>query len=175
MGKVLLHICCGICSGYPVEKLRSDGFEVVGFFYNPNIEPREEYDLRLNAATKLAAELKFELITGAYEPGTWHSRVQGLAQEKEGGKRCGVCFRMRLERTCAKARELRCGNFTSTLTVSPHKDARLIHEIGASLGSGFLAYDFKKEDGFKKSSGFAREHDLYRQHYCGCVFSKAGR
>jgi predicted adenine nucleotide alpha hydrolase (AANH) superfamily ATPase len=172
MKRVLLHVCCGICSAWAVEKLQNDGFQVSGFFYNPNIQPEEEYRKRLIAAQKVFELLKIELLVGDYLPGRWLEKVKGLEDELEGGKRCLVCFRSRLEEAKRKADELAIEHFTSTLSISPHKDFQVIREIGSSLSpAGFLAYDFKKENGFKKSSLFSREHQIYRQNYCGCLYS----
>lgn len=174
MKRVLLHVCCGICSAWAVEKLQNDGFQVTGFFYNPNIQPEEEYQKRLVAAQKVFELLKVELLIGEYLPGPWLEKVKGLEDEPEGGRRCVVCFRSRLEAAKRKADELVFDYFTSTLSISPHKDFQVISEIGYSLSpSGFLAYNFKKEDGFKKSSLFSREHQLYRQNYCGCFYSES--
>lgn len=173
MKKVLLHICCGICASYPVEKLRNDGFQVIGFFYNPNIHPGSEYLKRLEVAKKVALVFDYQLIEGAFDQDDWLIQVKGLETESEGGKRCEVCFKKRLEVTAIESRKLRCTYFTTTLSVSPHKDSKKINEIGKSLDDrGFLAYDFKKENGFKKSMDFAKEQKLYRQNYCGCIFSQ---
>jgi len=173
MKKILLHICCGICSSWAIEKLKNEGFQVKGFFYNPNIQPEEEYLKRLNTAREVARFHEIELSAGDYSPGAWLERVKGLENEAEGAARCLVCFRIRLEETCRKARESGTEYFTTTLTISPHKNFELIKEIGLSISaSGFLPYNFKKEDGFKKSNEFSRRHDLYRQDYCGCLFSR---
>ena len=172
MNKILLHICCGICSGWAIEKLKKDGFEVVGFFYNPNIQPGDEYNKRLSTARKVAELHQIEFLAGQYFPEKWQQQVKGLEKEPEGGKRCEACFKFRLEETCRKARELEIGQFTTTLTISPHKDFALISSIGRALSpEGFIPYNFKKEEGFKKSIVFSRQHGLYRQDYCGCVFS----
>jgi predicted adenine nucleotide alpha hydrolase (AANH) superfamily ATPase len=173
MKRVLLHICCGICSSWAIEKLKLDGFQVSGFFYNPNIQPKEEYDRRLAVAHNVANFHGIELLTGAYEQDKWQQQIKGLEDEPEGGKRCEACFKLRLEETFRKARELAIENFTTTLTISPHKNFESIKFAGESISAmSFLPYNFKKEDGFKKSMSFSREHDLYRQDYCGCLFSK---
>lgn len=171
--KILLHICCGVCCGQAVKKLQEDGYEVVGYFYNPNIRPREEYDRRLQAAQQACACLGIQLIEGEYDSGSWDEAVRGLEAEPEGGKRCPVCFRLRISRTLEKASQLGITLVASTLSISPHKNTAQINAIGSELGAGrFAPYDFKKQDGFKKTSDFAREHGLYRQHYCGCRFSQ---
>ncbi len=173
MKKILLHVCCGVCAGWPVTKLREEGFEPVCYFFNPNIGPVEEYERRLGAARVACAAHKCELIEGAYDHDGWLARVSGMEEMPEGGSRCAVCFRLRLAGARDKAKEETGGLFTTTLTVSSHKNAELINAIGTSLSlDGFLRMDFKKEDGFKKTSQFARDHNLYRQHYCGCPFSK---
>jgi predicted adenine nucleotide alpha hydrolase (AANH) superfamily ATPase len=173
MKQVLLHICCGICSSWAIEKLKIDGFQIKGFFYNPNIQPEEEYFRRLAVARKVAELNQIELLIGEYFPDKWQEQIKGLEREPEGGMRCPVCFKLRLEETWRKARELGISRITTTLTISPHKNFELIKSIGLSLSPGcFLAYDFKKEDGFKKSHKFCREHDLYRQNYCGCLYSR---
>lgn len=171
MKKILLHICCGVCAGAVVQKLRTDGYRVTGYFYNPNIFPEEEYDRRVEVVRGASRLLKFELIKGVHENSYWLEQVRGLEEEKEGGKRCLVCFQIRLQKTAEKARELGIEYFTTTLSVSPHKDVREINRIGGELSQRFLPYDFKKQDGFKKTMDFAKEHDFYRQNYCGCEFS----
>ncbi len=171
--KILLHICCGVCCGQAVKKCQEDGYEVVGYFYNPNIRPREEYARRLQAAQQACAALGIELVEGEYDAGQWDEAVRGLENEPEGGKRCPVCFRQRISRTLEKAAELGIAHAASTLSISPHKDSAVINAIGLELGpKRFKPYDFKKQDGFKKTSDFAREHNLYRQHYCGCPYPR---
>jgi epoxyqueuosine reductase len=172
MKKVLLHICCGICSSWAIEKLKKNGLEVTGFFFNPNIHPENEYRKRLSTARKVAEFHQIGFLEGQYLPEKWRHLVKGLEKEPEGGKRCGICFKFRLEETYRMARELKIEQFTTTLTISPHKDFALISSIGKAISpEGFLAYNFKKEEGFKKSIEFCRQHALYRQDYCGCVFS----
>lgn len=172
---ILLHICCGICSGWAIEKLKIDGFQVVGFFYNPNIQPEEEYAIRLAAAQKASGFHQIEFIAGQYDTGKWHQRVKEFKNEPEGGKRCPICFEFRLEETWKKAKELKIDYFTTTLTASPHKNFELISQIGKSISAdGFIPYNFKKEDGFKKCADFSKKHGLYRQNYCGCIFNLQG-
>lgn len=170
--RILLHICCGVCVSPTVEKLRKDGFEVTGLFYNPNIHPEEEYLRRLAVAQQVAENLQFAMDAGPYDKENWHLVVKGMEQEKEGGRRCQLCYRMRLKETHRRTVSGKFDYFTTTLTISPHKDSKAIHRIGTSIGRGtFLDYDFKKEDGFKKAMQFAKAHALYRQHFCGCIFS----
>lgn len=173
MKKILLHVCCGVCAGWPVEKLRQNGYDVTCFFYNPNVAPLEEYERRRDAARSAAEACGCGFLEGAYDHDEWMRRVSGMELLREGGARCAVCFRIRLAVAAAKAAELTSGVFTTTLTVSSHKNAILVNAIGISLSPlGFLAEDFKKQDGFKKTSQFAHDHGLYRQDYCGCPFSK---
>jgi len=169
---VLLHICCGICASSPVERLRGDGFEVVGFFYNPNIYPAEEYQRRMEVVKRVSHILNLRLIEGDHDPNPWLDLTKGLEDEPEGGQRCSVCFQMRLEETWKKACELHVPYFTTTLSVSPHKDSLVINRIGSKIDdTAFLAYNFKKQDGFKRAMEFSGQHSLYRQGYCGCVYS----
>jgi predicted adenine nucleotide alpha hydrolase (AANH) superfamily ATPase len=158
-----------------VVKTLVERFEVTGFFYGPNIHPREEHELRKSEAQRLAETYGFPLLTGEYDVERWHASVEGLEGEKEGGKRCDVCYRERLSRAAETARDEGCDFLASTLTVSPHKKASIINPIGeeeaARFGVRFYAADFKKKDGFKKSCRISRELGLYRQNYCGCIYS----
>jgi predicted adenine nucleotide alpha hydrolase (AANH) superfamily ATPase len=173
MNKILLHICCGICSSAAIQKLQEDSFEVIGLFYNPNIAPEEEYRQRLKVAKDVADIFKIKLIEAPYTVENWFAQTKGKEYELEGGKRCEVCYRIRMEYTSRKAGELGIEFFTTTLTISPHKDTKLINRIGKSINAaGFKEYDFKKEEGFKKAIEFAKGHQLYRQNYCGCVYSQ---
>jgi predicted adenine nucleotide alpha hydrolase (AANH) superfamily ATPase len=173
MSKILLHICCGICASHCIEKLQQDNFEVIGLFYNPNIQPEEEYNQRLEVAKTVAENFGIKLISGPYDNQNWQAMIKGLEKEPEGGRRCAICFKMRLKYTSEKANSLGIDYFTSTLSISPHKDTELINEIGRSLDpAGFREYDFKKEGGFKKAAEFAKNRKFYRQNYCGCLFSK---
>ncbi len=173
MKKVLLHICCGVCASWPIEKLKIDGFSVTGFFHNPNIQPEEEYQTRLEAAEEATAKLGMELIQGSYDRENWFNQIKGLENEPEGGKRCLACYRFRLQHTYNEVRKLSFDYFTTTLSISPHKDSQAINEIGKSVSlENFLKYDFKKDNGFEKAMAFSKKHNLYRQHYCGCIFSQ---
>ncbi len=171
---VLLHICCGICASSVIERLRADGFEVVGFFYNPNIYPSEEYQRRLQVVRNVSQYLNLQLLEGEYDHNRWLLLTNGMDREPEGGIRCEVCFQMRLKETWKTACELpHMPYFTTTLSVSPHKNALVINRIGREIDDkSFLVYDFKKQDGFKKAMEFSRQHSLYRQGYCGCEYSK---
>jgi predicted adenine nucleotide alpha hydrolase (AANH) superfamily ATPase len=170
--KVVLHICCGVCAAGSVEALGREGHDVLGFFYNPNIHPAEEYQKRLDVAYKVAKELKFPLEAGDYIPEEWFSLTSSLKDEPEGGRRCQVCYRLRLQKAYDYMTACGADAFTTTLTISPHKSAQVINSIGQEIGGAkFLIRDFKKKDGFKRAVQLAKKWDLYRQHYCGCIFS----
>lgn len=170
--KVLLHTCCGVCEGSVAERLLSAGHDVTAYFYNPNIHPVEEYNRRLEVAYEVSKWLGIKLVNAEYDTENWFSSIKGLELEKEGGRRCDVCFRLRLENTYRYMTENGFDSFASTLTVSPHKPARVVNPIGSGIGGDkFLAEDFKKKDGFKRANEIAAELDIYRQHYCGCIYS----
>jgi predicted adenine nucleotide alpha hydrolase (AANH) superfamily ATPase len=169
---VVLHICCGVCAAGAAGVLLSEGHRVTGYFYNPNIHPEQEYRLRLEAAQRVADRLKFELAAGPYDFENWNKLTAGMGDEPEGGPRCSVCYRLRLEKTFVFMRERGAGAFTSTLTISPHKQAAEINRIGGEIAAErFMARDFKKKDGFKRSMELARDWGIYRQSYCGCIYS----
>lgn len=174
--KILLHACCAICSAYPIEYLKNSGYEVIVYFYNPNIFPLEEYNRRLEAQKTLCTYEGVELIEGAYEPERFFEYVRGYEDCPEKGERCKLCFRLRLEETARKAKELGIDNFTTSIVISPHKNFALLSEIGEKIalesGLNYLVVDFKKKDGFLKTNKIARELGLYRQNYCGCKFSQ---
>lgn len=171
---LLLHICCAPDSTAVYERL-APGFRVTGYFHNPNIHPPSEYLKRRDEAEKVARRLGFPLIVPEYHPDGWLRLVRGLEKEPERGKRCDICFRMNLRATALKARDLGFPFFTTTLSISPHKDYRRIVEIGRDaaeeFGVRFLGVNFKKQDGFKRSLEISRELGLYRQRYCGCRYS----
>jgi len=170
--RVVLHICCGVCAGGAAERLASEGHQVYGYFFNPNIHPREEYDKRLEAARKVAGELSFPLETGPYKPEEWLADIKGLEDEPEGARRCQLCFRHRLEKTFQYTVDSRLDIFTTTLTISPQKSAAVVNKVGWEIGRDrFLVRDFKKKAGFQRSSEMAKEWAIHRQHYCGCLFS----
>ena len=181
---LLLHSCCGPCSTAVIERLLPD-YSITVFFYNPCITDREEYEKRkaeqirfIDAVNRQAAGARGHVtfVEGDYDPERYLERVRGLEQEPEGGARCTVCFQMRLARTAAFAAEHGYPIFGTTLTVSPHKDYRRISEIGRTLATEFgieyLDRDFKKKAGCQRSVQLSREYGLYRQNYCGCLFSK---
>lgn len=177
MKKLLLHSCCGPCSTSCIDRLK-DEYEVTVFYYNPNIYPYEEYVHRLNEQSRYAKEcgLKIEVIDGKYDDNEQiYNAFCGLENEKEGGARCKVCFAYRLDKTAKYAKENGFDLFATTLTVSPHKNAQLINQIGQQLSQkyniDYLVADFKKKDGFLKSIQLSKKFNLYRQNYCGCKFS----
>ncbi|MFC1937296.1 epoxyqueuosine reductase QueH [Chloroflexota bacterium] len=170
--KVVLHICCGVCAAGAVKRLTAEGHGVVGVFYNPNVHPSEEYARRLEAAREVARQLHFPLEVPPYDSQEWFKEVVGLESEPEGGRRCEVCFRLRLKRTRWYMEECGGDAFTSTLTISPYKSAETINRIGRELdGKRFLVRDFKKKEGFRRAVETARKLGLYRQSYCGCLYS----
>jgi predicted adenine nucleotide alpha hydrolase (AANH) superfamily ATPase len=170
--KVLLHICCGVCAAGAAEQLLSEGFEVTGYFYNPNIYPYEEYRRRLEATQKAASELKFSLEEGVYTPDAWIAVAEPLKEEPEGGKRCEVCFWYRLKNTCRFMNGSGHDYFTTTLTVGPRKPAGIVNRIGTEIGGDrFLIRDFKKKAGFQRATTLAKEWGIHRQRYCGCIYS----
>jgi predicted adenine nucleotide alpha hydrolase (AANH) superfamily ATPase len=170
--KVVLHICCGVCAAGAAEALSREGHELLGLFYNPNIHPVEEYQRRLETARKVAKELDFPLEAGPYTPEEWFSQTASLKDEPEGGRRCQVCYRLRLEKTYDYMVACGADAFTTTLTISPHKSAQVINKIGQEIGGErFLIRDFKKKEGFKRAVQLARQWELYRQDYCGCMYS----
>ena len=169
---IVLHICCGVCAAGVVSTLKQEGHDVIGFFYNPNIQPFEEYCKRLETARRVAQELRFPLEVAAYDPEEWLKQTQHLQHEPEGGARCPVCFRIRLEKTFAFLKTCGASAFTTTLTISPHKSAAVVNRLGQEIGGEkFLARDFKKKEGFKKAIQLARQWQLYQQTYCGCLYS----
>jgi predicted adenine nucleotide alpha hydrolase (AANH) superfamily ATPase len=170
--KILLHICCGVCAGSVAERLLLEGHQLTGYFFNPNIHPSAEYEMRLEVARRVADWLGFPLESASYEIETWLTETVALAQEPEGGKRCEVCYRIRLQAAHQYMKERDFDAFATTLTVSPHKSAGVVNRVGKEIGGDrFLARDFKKQDGFKRANEIARKLGLYRQHYCGCVYS----
>ena len=174
---LLLHSCCGPCSSYVLEYL-SRYFKIKLFFYNPNIYPEEEYRKRLSEQKKLLSLMQpadTEIIEGSFEPDRFYECVKGFEHEPEGGKRCELCIRMRMEAAAQEAERQGADYFATTLTVSPHKNAVYINEAGKELegksGVAYLVSDFKKRNGYKRSIELSREYNIYRQNYCGCVFS----
>ena len=178
--KLLLHACCAPCSSYCLEYL-SQYFEIVLFYFNPNISLKEEYEYRLEEEKRLISLMEFKnpvtIVESTYNPKEFFEAVKGLENEPEGGKRCAECFKLRLKATAEKAKEIGADYFTTTLTISPLKNAQLLNTIGEAYaeeyGVKWLYSDFKKKEGYKRSIILSKKYDLYRQDYCGCVFSKA--
>ena len=197
-GKSLfLHSCCAPCSSYVLEYLRSF-FRITVFYYNPNITADEEYAKRVIEQKRLISELnaqtdtdmqgkedggapafKIEIVEGDYDKQLFFDRVKGMEKCKEGGERCFACYELRLAETAKQARVREKDYFTTTLTISPLKNAAKLNEIGERLASehdvAWLPSDFKKKGGYQRSIELSKEHDLYRQNYCGCIYSKMER
>ena len=173
--KILLHACCAICSAYPIERLREEGFEPVIYFYNPNIYTYLEYEKRLNAERILCREKSCLLIEEKYEPEEYYDFVKGLEDEPERGMRCDKCFEMRLKKSAIFAKENGFEMLTTSIVISPHKNYEKITQIGErvcnEVGIRYLAINFRKQDGFLKTNQISKELNLYRQKYCGCKFA----
>ena len=177
--KLLLHACCAPCSSYVLEYL-TQYFDITLYFYNPNISTEAEYTKRAAELSRLIREMPLSrpvtLVTAPYEPEEFYAAARGLEDEPERGARCERCFMLRLDRTAQLARELDADYFCTTLTISPHKNAALINSIGEKLASkygvAFLPSDFKKKEGFKRSTQLSEQYSLYRQNFCGCIFSQ---
>ena len=173
--KLLLHSCCGPCSTAVIERLK-DYFDITVLYYNPNIEPYEEYLKRKKEQIRLLSELNIKHMDIDYLNEEYRNKVVGYEKEPENGARCHNCYRLRLEKTAKLAKENNFDYFATTLTVSPYKNAKVINEIGLNLQNKYnikyLLSDFKKEDGYKRSIELSKRYELYRQDYCGCLFSK---
>lgn len=175
---LLLHSCCAPCSSYCIEYL-SQFFYVTVFYYNPNIYPDEEYYHRVKEQQRFIKEFPtkypVKFIEGDYDKSSFYEIAKGFEKEPEKGKRCHRCYDLRLRRTAAVAKEKGFDFFSTTLTISPMKDSQVLNEIGASIGKelgiNWLYSDFKKREGYKRSTEISREYDMYRQDYCGCVYS----
>ena len=172
--KLLLHACCAPCASSCLERLK-DAFDLTVFFYNPNIDGEKEYSLRASELKRLCAHFEVNCVVEDFNPLDFHAFADGMAKEKEGGKRCCECFKLRLKKTADKAEQDGFDYFATTLTVSPLKNARLINELGQEFSgdnSKYLPTDFKKKNGYIRSVELSAELGLYRQNYCGCEFSK---
>ena len=180
--KLLLHACCAPCSSACLERL-GDYFNISIFYYNPNITEEEEYNKRINEIKKFISEFKtkypIKLIEGRYDPNEFFEMAKGLENEPERGSRCYKCYKLRLEESAKVASDLGFNYFCTTLTLSPHKNSNWINQIGEELdkeyNSTYLYSDFKKKNGYKRSIELSREYDLYRQDYCGCIYSKRNK
>ena len=177
--RLLLHSCCAPCSSYVLEYL-SEFFYITDFYYNPNISPADEYRKRVNEMQRLIREMPMkhpvEFVEGIYDPDRFYEMAKGKEDIPEGGERCFECFEMRLREAAREAVRLHMDYFTTSLSISPLQDAQKLNEIGIRLGKEYgipyLASDFKKKNGFRRSTELSREYNLYRQNYCGCVYSK---
>ena len=180
--RLLLHSCCAPCSSYVLEYL-SQYFEVTVFYYNPNIYPESEYTKRVLEQQKLISEMRFKhpvtFIAGNYDSEKFYNMARGLENVKEGGERCFKCYELRLREAAKIAKNGEYDFFTTTLSISPLKNAQKLNEIGMLLaeeyGIEYLLSDFKKKNGYKRSVELSEQYGLYRQDYCGCVFSMKER
>lgn len=179
---LLLHSCCAPCSSYVIEYL-SKYFKITVFYYNPNLYPDNEYDKRSAEQKRFISNYDapnpVSFIEVGFNPNEFYQKIKGFENEKEGGARCEKCFELRLEKTAELALEKGFDYYATTLTISPMKNAELINAVGSSIaqviGVRYLASDFKKKNGFKRSTELSKEYGLYRQDYCGCIFSKKER
>lgn len=177
--RLLLHACCAPCSSYVLEYL-TKYFDISLFYYNPNISPYSEYEKRICELKRLVREMPLsgeaDIIDGTYDPEKFSDMAKGYETLPEGGERCFRCYRLRMEETAKAALEKGFDYFTTTLSISPHKNAEKINEIGQELereySVKYLFADFKKKDGYKRSIQLSCEYGLYRQDYCGCIYSK---
>lgn len=180
--KLFLHSCCAPCSSYTLEYL-SQYFDITVFYYNPNISPKEEFDKRYFEQEKLINSLpaknKISLVCGDYNYDDFLAIAKGLENVPEGGERCFKCYEMRLEKTAKLAKEMGFDYFCTTLSISPLKNSQKINEIGKKIAQKYdinwLPSDFKKREGYKRSIELSKEYNLYRQNFCGCVYSKENK
>ena len=180
--RLLLHACCAPCSSYVLEYL-ADVFDITLFFYNPNISPKDEYERRARELIRLGEDMglakNVSFLKSDYDPQRFYELTRGLEDLPEGGERCKICYTMRLQATAKAAAEGGFDLFTTTLSISPHKNAELLCTIGGELsekyGVEYLYSDFKKRNGYKRSCELSEKYGLYRQDFCGCIFSKLER
>lgn len=175
--RLLLQVCCAPCSSYVLEYI-SSYFDITLLFYNPNISPEAEFNVRLAELDKFIKLMKYDIkiITPPYDSNEFFSAVRGMEHLPEGGERCKVCYELRLRKTAEIAKENGFDYFTTTLSISPYKNSTWLNEIGLMLeaehGIPYLCSDFKKKNGYKRSIELSKEYGLYRQDYCGCIYSK---
>ena len=176
-----LHSCCAPCSSAVLERLNRD-FQIVVFYYNPNISPPAEFELRAAEQLRLAGQMPLEDVRveiGPYDPENFYAAVRGHEGDPEGGERCGICFEMRLRKTAEFAKRIGADYFATTLTISPLKNAQRLNALGAQIaaeyGVDYLLSDFKKKDGYRRSCALSEEYGLYRQDFCGCIYSRMAR
>ena len=178
--RLLLHACCAPCSSYTLEYLAPYFREISGFFYNPNIAPAAEYEYRLAELNRMVERVSYpctvSVLPGVYDPERFTAMAAGLEEVPEGGTRCFNCYTMRLQKTAETAAQGGYDYFTTTLSISPHKNAAWLNEIGIrfgeQMGVPYLESDFKKNGGYARSIVLSREYGLYRQNWCGCIYSK---
>lgn len=178
--KLLLHSCCAPCSSYCISYL-AQYFDITIYYYNPNISPEEEYRKRVEEQKRLISELpvknKVSFEEGEYNPDIFFDMAKGMEKLPEGGERCFACYELRQREAAVYAKEHGYDFFTTTLSISPHKNAQKLNEIGLRLQEEYniryLVSDFKKKGGYQESIRLSKEYDLYRQNYCGCIYSKA--
>lgn len=179
---LFLHSCCAPCSSYVLEYL-SQYFKITVFYYNPNIYPDEEYYKRVDEQkqfiNRFPAKNKIDFVEGNFDKERFYAMAKGKENMSEGGERCFLCYQLRLREAAKYAKARNFDYFTTTLSISPHKNADKLNEIGLSLskeyGIKYLVSDFKKKNGYKRSTELSRQYGIYRQDYCGCIFSKQGR
>ena len=176
---LLIHSCCAPCSSYCLEYL-SEFFKITVLYYNPNIFPEEEYEFRAKEQERFINSFNvkhpIDLIVAPYTPSEFYDIAKGLEKEPEGGERCTKCYKLRLEYTAKVAKEMNMDYFTTTLSISPLKDAHRLNSIGLELEEiykvPYLISDFKKKNGYKRSVELSKEYEMYRQNFCGCIYSK---
>ena len=172
--KLLLHICCAVCGGPVIERLESE-YEIILYYFNPNIYPPAEYEKREKYVKLIAENLGLDLVLGVYDHSAWLKEVRGFEQEPERGKRCEICFRYRLRETAILAKKKEIPFFSTTLTISPWKNAIIINQVGSEIAKEiaieYLERNDKKKDGYKRAVELAKEGNIYQQDYCGCEFS----
>lgn len=173
--KLLLHSCCAPCSSAVIERLK-DVFDLTVYYYNPNLDSEKEFELRAEEQKRLCSLFNIKCVVEPFIPEEFLSQIKGLEEEKEGGKRCAKCFYIRLKKSAQMAKEGDYDYFTTTLTISPLKNANMLNTIGNAVGKEvgvmFLPSDFKKKNGYYRSIELSKQYELYRQNYCGCIFSK---
>lgn len=182
VNKILLHACCGICSGYPITFLLENGYEPVVYFCNPNIDTKEEFKRRIDAQRTVCEHFGVDLVVEEYNHKSYLEEIKGLESEPERGKRCDICIKMRLKKAFEKAQELGISQVTTSLVISPHKNFEKISKIGENLSKEYLVHNdlplkylslnFRKKDGFLKTNNISKKLNIYRQNYCGCEFAK---
>lgn len=178
---LFLHACCAPCSSYVLEYL-TQYFDITVFYYNPNISPKEEYEKRVEEIDRFISLVhsgRVKLLEGVYHPEDFYEAVRGMEHLKEGSERCYRCYELRLRESARIASEQGFDYFSTTLSISPYKNAKWLNEIGIRLGEEYhipyLVSDFKKKNGYKRSIELSAEYGLYRQDYCGCVYSRQQR